>query len=50
MTREGLANVRGEQVDGIINWHRGRESLELLLPRRADLAILGLGTAWRSRC
>lgn len=39
-----MANVRGEQVDGIVNWKRGHESLELLQPRRTTLALLGLGT------
>lgn len=43
LRKDGLANVRGEQVDGIVNWRRGQESLELLEPRHTSLAIIGLG-------
>ncbi|ELR20065.1 peptidase M28, putative [Acanthamoeba castellanii str. Neff] len=43
LEKDGLANVRGEPVDGIINWKRGKESLELLHPRRTSMALLGLG-------
>jgi carboxypeptidase Q len=35
--------VHGESVDGIPNWVRGEESLELLYPRKHKMALLGLG-------
>jgi len=42
MTRDGLANVRGEPVM-VPAWVRGRESAELLEPRPMHLPMLGLG-------
>ncbi|HUF35103.1 MAG TPA: M28 family metallopeptidase [Gemmatimonadales bacterium] len=42
MTRDGLRNVRGEPVM-VTHWERGRESAELVQPRRAPLKMLGLG-------
>ena len=42
MKEDGLANVRGEPVM-VPRWVRGRESAELIEPRRADLPMLGLG-------
>lgn len=38
-----MANVRAEVVDGIINWHRGEETLELIQPRFTKMALVGLG-------
>jgi len=38
-----LENVRGENVSGINNWHRGEEKLLLTTPRIAELGVLGLG-------
>jgi carboxypeptidase Q len=42
MKEDGLDNVRGEPVMGP-RWVRGRESAELIEPRRANLPMLGLG-------
>jgi carboxypeptidase Q len=42
MKEDGLANVRGEPVM-VPRWVRGRESAELVQPRRANLPMLGLG-------
>jgi carboxypeptidase Q len=42
MTQDGLENVRGEPVM-VPHWVRGDESLELVLPRRERLPMLGLG-------
>ncbi|MFH2006874.1 MAG: M20/M25/M40 family metallo-hydrolase [bacterium] len=39
---EGFANVRAEKVL-VPGWVRGRESLTLLAPRRAELPLLGIG-------
>jgi carboxypeptidase Q len=42
MKRDGLENVRAEPVM-VRRWVRGNESLTLLAPREAKLAMLGLG-------
>lgn len=42
MEADGLENVRGEPVM-VPRWVRGEESLELIQPRHAKLAMLGLG-------
>jgi carboxypeptidase Q len=42
MRKDGLDNVRGEPVM-VPRWVRGAESAELVLPRRANLPMLGLG-------
>jgi carboxypeptidase Q len=42
MKTDGLENVRGEPVR-VPRWVRGAESAELMKPRRARLAMLGLG-------
>ncbi|MDP2958195.1 MAG: M28 family metallopeptidase [Longimicrobiales bacterium] len=42
MARDGLQNVRGEPAM-VPHWVRGRESLDLLLPRAKELKMLGLG-------
>jgi carboxypeptidase Q len=42
MKADGLENVRGEPVM-VANWVRGRESVDLVWPRRARLRMLGLG-------
>ncbi|HEX6107596.1 MAG TPA: M28 family metallopeptidase [Gemmatimonadales bacterium] len=42
LKKDGLQNVRGEPVM-VTHWVRGRESAELVKPRRARLAMLGLG-------
>jgi carboxypeptidase Q len=42
MKTDGLENVRGEPVM-VPRWVRGAESAELVRPRRARLAVLGLG-------
>ena len=42
MKSDGLENVRGEPVM-VPRWVRGAESAELVRPRRARLAMLGLG-------
>jgi carboxypeptidase Q len=42
MQSDGLDNVRGEPVM-VPHWVRGRESLELVLPRPRALPVLGLG-------
>lgn len=42
MNADGLDNVRGEPVK-VPHWVRGRESVELVSPRRQVLPMLGLG-------
>jgi len=42
MEEDGLENVRAEHVP-VPHWVRGEESLELVLPRRVKLPMLGLG-------
>ncbi|MBT8396528.1 MAG: M20/M25/M40 family metallo-hydrolase [Gemmatimonadetes bacterium] len=42
MSEDGLENVREEPVM-VPRWVRGRESVEMVLPRRESLAVLGLG-------
>lgn len=42
MKEDGLDNVRGEPVM-VPRWVRGRESAELIAPRRVNLPMLGLG-------
>jgi carboxypeptidase Q len=42
MKRDGLDAVRGEPVM-VPHWVRGRESLEMVAPRRKSMTILGLG-------
>lgn len=42
MKEDGLDNVRGEPVM-VPHWVRGRESAELITPRRQALPMLGLG-------
>ncbi|HEY0303397.1 MAG TPA: M28 family metallopeptidase [Longimicrobiales bacterium] len=42
MKEDGLDNVRGEPVM-VPRWVRGRESAELIAPRRMNLPMLGLG-------
>jgi len=42
MKADGLENVRGQRVM-VPRWVRGDESAELVKPRRAKLAMLGLG-------
>lgn len=42
MEADGLENVRGEPVM-VPHWVRGEESLEMLVPRRRSLPMLGLG-------
>jgi carboxypeptidase Q len=42
MQRDGLENVRKEPVT-VTDWVRGTESLELLVPRRRPMRMLGLG-------
>jgi len=42
MEADGLDNVRGEPAM-VPHWVRGRESLELVLPRPRELPMLGLG-------
>jgi carboxypeptidase Q len=43
MRDQGLENVMREPVVNITNWIRGKENLQLLKPRYANLALLGLG-------
>ncbi|MGQ0560319.1 MAG: M28 family metallopeptidase, partial [Gemmatimonadota bacterium] len=42
MRRDGLENARGEPVM-VPHWVRGRESIEMVAPRAARIAMLGLG-------
>ena len=42
MKKDGFLNVRGEEVT-VPRWVRGSESIELLLPRRREMPMLGLG-------
>ncbi|TWT44066.1 Bacterial leucyl aminopeptidase precursor [Phycisphaerae bacterium RAS1] len=42
LRRDGLENVRAEKVM-VPRWVRGRESIEMLAPRRVSLPMLGLG-------
>jgi carboxypeptidase Q len=42
MEDDGLINVRGEPAM-VPHWVRGRESVDLILPRETPLAMLGLG-------
>lgn len=42
MKKDGLANVRGEPAM-VPHWVRGRESVTMMLPREADVPMLGLG-------
>jgi carboxypeptidase Q len=42
MRKDGLDNVHGEPVT-VTSWVRGRESVDLVSPRRAPLRMLGLG-------
>jgi hypothetical protein len=42
LQRDGHENVRAEKVM-VPRWVRGRESLELIAPRKASLSMLGLG-------
>ena len=42
MRKDGLDSVRGEPVM-VTNWVRGRESVDLVSPRRTPLRKLGLG-------
>jgi carboxypeptidase Q len=44
MKKDGLENVRKEPVK-VPHWVRGRESLEIVSPRRHELVILGLGNS-----
>ena len=44
MKKDGLENVRKEPVK-VPHWVRGRESLEIVSPRRHDLVMLGLGNS-----
>ena len=42
MKKDGFQHVRGEEVI-VPHWVRGRESVELISPRRRELPMLGLG-------
>lgn len=42
MRKDGLSNVHGEPVM-VTHWVRGRESVDLVAPRRTPLRMLGLG-------
>ncbi|MCX5759912.1 MAG: M20/M25/M40 family metallo-hydrolase, partial [Gemmatimonadetes bacterium] len=42
MKKDGLANVRGEPAM-VPHWVRGHESVTMMLPREADVPMLGLG-------
>jgi carboxypeptidase Q len=44
MKQDGLENVRKEPVK-VPHWVRGRESLEIISPRRHELVMLGLGNS-----
>ena len=44
MKQDGLENVRKEPVK-VPHWVRGRESLEMVAPRRHELVMLGLGNS-----
>lgn len=42
MKDDGLDNVHGEEVS-VVHWVRGKESLQMILPRNYSMALLGLG-------
>lgn len=42
MKKDGQENVRAEPVE-VVKWVRGRESLEMIEPRKSELHMLGLG-------
>ena len=42
MKLDGLSNVKGERVK-VPTWIRGEESLQILVPYKKDLKILGIG-------
>ena len=44
MKKDGLENVRKEPVK-VPHWVRGRESLEIVSPRRHEVVMLGLGNS-----
>ena len=44
LQEDGLDNVHGEEVN-VTHWVRGKEKAQLLEPRLAELAILGLGSS-----
>jgi carboxypeptidase Q len=44
MKKDGLENVHKEPVK-VPHWVRGRESLEIVAPRRHELSMLGLGNS-----
>eukprot|EP01123_Difflugia_compressa_P011771 TRINITY_DN4802_c0_g1_i1.p1 TRINITY_DN4802_c0_g1~~TRINITY_DN4802_c0_g1_i1.p1 ORF type:complete len:450 (+),score=102.64 TRINITY_DN4802_c0_g1_i1:158-1351(+) len=45
MQSQGLENVFKEPVTNITNWIRGNESLTMIKPRKANMALLGLGNS-----
>ncbi len=42
MRRDGMANVHAEPVE-VIKWVRGKESCEMVSPRKESMVMLGLG-------